>query len=824
MLETDKLLKELTIDEKINLLAGYDFWHTYAIPRLDIPSISVSDGPNGVRGVKFFNGEPSTCFPCGTGLAASFNKELILKCGELMGKEAKLKKVNLILGPTCNILRSPLGGRGFESYSEDPYLSGIITSYLVEGIQKENILACLKHFVCNDQEKDRKIVNVKLTDRSFREVYLKPFQLAIKNSNPGSLMIAYNKVQGEYISESKSIIQDIVRDEWKYDGCLMSDWFGTNSAKKALDAGLNLEMPGPTIQRTKAQIDDEKVSEDVINENVKYVLDMVKKAEKVNFDEEIDESDSLAVARQIGDESIVLLKNDEKTLPLSKNVKSIAIIGPNAKASQESGGGSATLPTRYKTTPIQSIKEKLSKATEIFYEQGCQLDKNVPDIGPLLIDEFGKPGVSANFYHEPETTKDRKPFETINLNTSQIFLADFKSPQLPVDQALYYVEFISYFTPDETAEYEFGCSTLGTAELFVNDRLLIDNKTKQVKGDAFFLAMGTIEEKGYIHLNKGEKYQIKILFGTTPTNKLGINRAESGGVYFGCRKRAKPEEDLQKAIELSKKVDYVILCVGLSKEWETEGTDRTTMNLPGNSNKLIEGVCQANKNVILINQSGTPITMPWVNLPKAIVHAWYGGNELGNSIANVIFGDANPSGKLSMTWPKKLEDNPSYLHFGSNNGQVWYGEDVFVGYKYYEKVNLKPLYPFGFGLSYTEFEISNLNINKKDDNLVVTVDVKNIGDVEGSEVVQVYIAQSNPKEVRPVKDLKDFNKVNLKPNETKSVKFEISIKEATSYWNESINKWQSDKDEFKVFVGNSSDNISIGGTFNTEATFTWLSV
>ena len=839
-LDIEQLIQELTLSEKVSLLAGVDTWHTVPIKRLGIPSIRTSDGPNGIRGTAHFNGVPSNSFPCGTAMAATCNKELLEEAGSLMGKEARMKGAHVILGPTCNIVRSPLGGRGFESYSEDPLLSGHAASYVIQGIQnKEKILACIKHYVCNDLEDERRSIDTIITERALREIYLKPFQIALRDSNPKSMMTAYNKVNGVHVSQSKKLLQDILRKEWGYEGTVMSDWFGIYSTKESLDAGLNLEMPGPTVFRedipTSHMVFANEVHNDVIDENVRSILKMVNEAMKSGIPENAPEianesQEASNLIRKIGGESIVLLKNESNTLPLfktsSKGNEKYAIIGPNAKVAQDSGGGSASMHCRYKTTPYEGIKAKLEEAgnsVSLDYELGASLDKTLPDIGPLLKTESGEAGFTATFYKEDPGVKSRKPFEELHLKSSKIVLADFKSDQLKPDELLYYANFEGIFVPEESGTYELGCSCLGSAQIFLNDKLIVDNKTNQQKGEAFLLGTGTIEVISNIDLKKDIKYHVRVEFGTSPTYSFPNESLGAGGVYFGARLKSTLQEKIARAVELAKKVDKVILCIGLTKDWETEGFDRPNMDIPGYTEQLISAVSEVNPNVIVVNQSGTPVTMaPWVQKVPALVQAWYGGIELGNSIADVLFGDVNPSGKLSMTFPERLEDNPSYINFASTNGRVLYGEDVFVGYRFYEKVKRKVLYPFGYGLSYTSFKFDGLKVSSTDDSLTASVTVTNTGKVEGSETVQLYIKPENPSIIRPIKELKEFGKVHLAPGETKSVELTVSIKEATSFWDTYKDKWCSEKGDYAVQIGNSSDNILLEESFKTTKTFYWL--
>ena len=835
-MDVEALLDQLTLEEKISLLAGKDFWHTVPIPRLDIPSIRVSDGPNGIRGTKFFNAIPSNCFPCGTGLAATFNKELLHEVGKLMGKEAIMKGAHVILGPTCNIVRSPLGGRSFELYSEDPVLSGHAASYIIQGIQSEKVLACLKHFVCNDLEDNRKGIDVLVTDRAVREIYLKPFQIALRDADPKSLMTSYNKINGVHVSQSQEYLQNILRGEWKYDGMTMSDWFGTYSIKESLDAGLNLEMPGPTRYRQEIQtahkVNCNEIHEDVITENARRVLNAVRLAQEIGIKDDAEElandtKEASQLLRKSGGESLVLLKNND-ILPLpvkaSSTIRKIAVIGPNAKAAQDSGGGSASMTTRYKITPYEGIKAKLEEAgnsIELEYAMGATLDKTLPDVA-TITEYNGKPGLMAKFYKHAPGTADRELFHELPLQTSKVFLADFYHEKLEKGQLLYYIDIEGTFTPDVSSTFEFGCSCLGTAQVFVDEKLLVDNKTKQEYGDAFFLGMGTREEVSEIKLEKGKTYNIRVEFGTSPTYTLPCIHKEAGGVFFGFREKVDPQDMIKRAVEVAKDSDRVILCLGLSKEWESEGFDRPDMDIPGYTTQLVDQVCEVNKNVIVVNQSGSPVAMPWIDKIQGLVHAWYGGNELGNAIADVIFGTVNPSGKLSMTFPKAIEDNPSFVNFTSDHGRVLYGEDVYVGYRWYEKTKRDVLFPFGFGLSYTTFEVSGRKVQHKKDQIVVEVNVKNTGLVAGAEIVQAYIHHVRPSIPRPVKELKDFAKVFLKKGESKKVSMTFSVREATSYWNEYKNKWCSEKGDYEVLVGTSSADTPLKDKFTIESTEYWL--
>lgn len=831
--DIEDTLAQLTLKEKIGLLAGIDFWHTYAVERLNIPSLRFSDGPNGLRGTKFFNSVPSACFPCGTALASTFDKELLFEAGQLMGDEAKHKGVHVVLGPTINIQRGPLGGRGFESFSEDSHLTGHCAASIINGIQDKGIAATIKHFVCNDLEDERNASNSILTERALREIYLEPFRIAIKYSDPVALMTSYNKVNGEHVSQSERLIQEILRKEWGWDGTVMSDWFGTYTSKDALENGLDIEMPGPPIFRTElevlAMITSRELHRKKIDERVTNVLKLIKYALNSGVPENAPETsngntpETAALLRKLAHDSVVLLKNDKNVLPLSKD-DNVAIIGPNAKYSAYCGGGSAALRTYYAISPYEAISKKLNKKPE--YTVGAYGHRLLPAMGPQLVNpKTGKAGYNLKYYLEPSSESDRTLIDENDLDLSHIFLADYYNDK--IKDGFYYIDFDGEFTPEESADYEFGVAVFGTGQLFVDGKLVVDNKTFQERGNTFFNS-GSKEVRSSVSLEKGKTYSIKIEFGSAPTFTVPSTDSVSfgGGINLGLAKVINPEEEIQKAVEIAKKVDKVILNIGLNQEWESEGFDRPDMKLIGYTDKLVKEVLEANPNTVVINQSGTPVEFPWVEKTNTLIQAWYGGNETGNGIADVLFGDVNPSGKLSLSFPIKNADNPAYLNFKTEKGRVLYGEDIFVGYKHYEKLEREVLFPFGFGLSYTDFEISDLkvSVNEKDDNLEATVKVKNTGKVDGSEVVQLYISKDESDVIRPVKELKGFEKVHLKAGADSTVTLKLSLKDSVSFFDEYQDEWSLQKGTYKVHVGNSSANIVSTESFKIEKAFYWSGI
>lgn len=829
-LDVDTILSQLTLPEKVALISGADMWHTHAVPRLGVPSVRVSDGPNGVRGTKIFQGAGAACFPCGTGLASTFNKELLEEAGALMAKEAKHKSSHAILGPTTNMHRGPLGGRGFESFSEDPHLAGWATIAVINGIQKNDIAATVKHYVCNDLEHMREASDSIVTERALREIYLEPFRLAVKHANPVSVMTSYNKVNGEHVSQLRNLLQDILRDEWRWDGMTMSDWQGVYTDRDSIRNGLDLEMPGPSPFRSVESINQMIKSQELktmdLDNRVRKVLEFVKWCARSNLPERGPEdsnnntAETSAFLRKIASESIVLLKNDDNVLPLKKSDK-IAIIGPGAKVARLSGGGSACLRPYYTTTPFDSICEKLDYVPE--FTVGCYAHKMLPPhslLENLKNPNSGKQGLSCVIYDQPPDSPLRTKLEEIDFSNETMYLIDYAHDKI-VD-GKFWANLEGVFTPEEDAEYDLSLIVCGTAVLYVNDSVVVDNKSCQTRGE-FFFNLATVEEKGKYKFEGGKEYNIKIEFGSAKTSDIVIPPSLLGILRFGICKVVDGNQEIVHAAEIAKSVDKVVLVVGLNSEWESEGYDRPDMTLPLLTDKLVESVLRANPNTVIVNQSGTPVEMPWLSEAKCLVQAWYGGNEGGNAIADVLFGDHNPSGKLSLSWPKRNEDNPAFLNFRTVNGRVLYGEDIYIGYRFYEKLQKEVAFPFGHGLSYTTFGYSKLvaSIDEQKDLLSVSVSVTNTGSVTGSESVQIYLGQTDPKIDRPIKELKAFEKISLKPGESKLIDFKLSLKDSLSYYDEYQGKWNMESGSYQIYAGGSSVGEFLTGEVTVKSSKLW---
>ncbi|PVH74438.1 glycoside hydrolase family 3 protein [Cadophora sp. DSE1049] len=699
-MDVERIIRNASLREKVSLLAGLDFWHTTPLNRFDVPSIRCSDGPNGVRGTKFFNNVPAICIPCGTGLGATWNKELIFRAGILLSSECMAKGAHAWLGPTINMLRSPLNGRGFESFSEDPFLSGILAASIINGVQSNGTLAVLKHFVANDQETEKISVDVLVSDRALREIYLKPFQLALRHSSPASVMASYSKVQGVHCSESKQLLTNILRDEWGFLGLIMSDWFGTYSLEAALEAGLDLEMPGPTRFRTlltQSAVASGKLKEDVINTSCRNLLSFVNKAsQNVSKQEgERDTPEDRLLNYQLACESIVLLKNDNNILPIPADCGELAIIGPNAKLGAACGGGSASLRPYYTSSVMEGIERQVAPGTKIHYEVGTYGHILQPLLDKLAVCNMdGKPGVTIEFFNEPSRVAGRKAFDRIEAPDAVYQLMDYAHPDA---KEVFYISMSMYFTPQESGRYEFGLAVDGTANLYINDQLIIENTTSQRSGSLFF-GRGTAEEKATWEMEAKVCYLLRVECGSAATSTLAGQfpvALPGGACRLGGCLQIDPEKNVQQAVDLVRNCKYTIVVVGLNSDFEKEGTDRQNMDLPPGVEELVKAVLSVQPDAIIVTQSGTPVSMSFSRQASTMIHSWYGGNEAGNAVGAVLFGKFNPSGKLPMTFPKRLEDNPSFLSFGTDNGKLHYSEDVFVGYRWYDARKIDAEFRFG---------------------------------------------------------------------------------------------------------------------------------
>ncbi|KAI0034128.1 glycoside hydrolase family 3 protein [Vararia minispora EC-137] len=821
--DVDAALAKLALPQKIKLLAGLGWWHTHSVPEAGVPSMRMSDGPNGVRGTQFFNGVPSSCFPASTGLGSSFDIDLAREVGGALADECRAKSCHILLGPTVNTQRSPLGGRSFESFSEDPHLNGTIAAAYINGLQAKGVAATIKHYVANDQEFER--------FRALREIYLKPFQIAIRDSNPWALMTSYNRVNGLHVSENPWLLQDILRKEWGYEGMLMSDWIGVYSTSESIKAGLDLEMPGPTVMRGNAiqrALAGEKLLPGDIDARVRKILELVKRAHAsgIPFDgpeQGVDTPELRSLLRRAAADAVVLLKNDKGILPLKDSTKTITVIGPNAKQAFTSGGGSARLLETYQVSPLEGITSAANAiGAEVKYAVGAHTHNFLPLLDPYISYD-GKKGALVEFWNDPpsaewleKSTEGKDAVWSTPTLSSSCFLMD------GIDDTKY----TTIFTPDEDGDYEFDVSIAGKGTLFVDGKPVIDLMNAPL-GGAFF-GLGTEDMRGVVRgLKAGQSVAIEMRMSNASFMSAGgAPFSTRGGIRLGAVRLVDADEAIAQAVSLAKESDVAIVVIGLTHELESEGFDRPDMSLPGLTNKLASEVLKANSNTIIVNQSGSPVEMPWVDNAHTLLQAFYGGNELGNGLADVLFGKVNPSGKLALTFPKRLEDNPTYPSYGPHGespGKILYGEGIFVGYRNYDKKRIEPLFPFGYGLSYTTFSYSDLSITpiSSEGKFGVSFSISNTGKVDGREVAQIYVSDPESALPRPIRELKGFAKVALKAGESKRVTVNLD-REALGYFNERLGSWIAEKGVFEVAVAASSRDVKLTKKVELEKTITWV--
>ncbi|CEP78340.1 glycoside hydrolase family 3 C-terminal domain-containing protein [Defluviitoga tunisiensis] len=661
------LIAQMTLEEKASLCSGLDNWHTKPIERLGIPSIKMSDGPHGLRKEvpNQRNSVPSTCFPTAVTTASSWDRELIKQMGQAIAQECQAEEVDIILGPAINIKRSPLCGRNFEYFSEDPYLSSQLATAYIQAVQSMGVGTSLKHYAANNQEYRRFTIDETIDERTLREIYLSNFEGAVKEGKPWTVMCSYNRVNGILASENKYLLTEILKEEWGFEGFVVSDWGAVDERVDALEAGLDLEMPssyGIGDQKIIEAVKIGKLDEKELDQTVERLLKIIFKAvDNRNRGTTYDKQAHHKLARKIAGESMVLLKNQDNILPLKKE-GTIAIIGAFAKKPRYQGGGSSHVNPTKLDNALEEIEKLVQGKAKIIYEEGYNLD---------------------------------------------------------------------------------------------NDEM--------------------------------------------------------------------NQELIDKAKETAKKSNVAIIFAGLPDRYESEGYDRKHMKMPENHNKLIEEVSKVQPNTIVVLSNGAPVEIPWIDKVKGLLESYLGGQAGGGAVADILFGEVNPSGKLAETFPKKLSHNPSYLNFPGEGNKVEYREGVFVGYRYYDKKEIEPLFPFGYGLSYTTFEYTDISVDKKEitdkETIEVKVKVKNTGKVKGKEIVQLYVRDVESKVNRPEKELKGFEKIELEPGEEKTVTFKLD-KRSFAYYNTEIRDWYVESGEFEILVGKSSKEIELKETVKVNSTVT----
>lgn len=796
-----QLLHELTIEEKVSLLSGQDFWSLPAIKRLKIPSLKMSDGPTGLRST---NSDPATVFPVGTALAATWDQGLVQEVSTAIGREAIAYGVDVLLAPGVNIQRTPLGGRNFEYYSEDPYLTGEIGCAYVNGVQSVGVGTSVKHFVANNQEHNRMGGNSKVATRALREIYLAAFEPIIKQARPWTVMSAYNRINGTFASEHDELLNTVLKEEWGFDGVVVSDWGASNSTLGSVNGGLDLEMPGPAKfygANLLKELAAGTVSEATIDDHVLRILRLIARCGLLDDNPKqkygaLCTSEHRAVARKAAANAMVLLKNDEDLLPL-KGKQTVAVIGALADYPAIQGGGSSQVSPDQIVTPLEGLREALPAGTDILFERGVDPEPKPPILdGRLLKPAVGanKNGLKVRYFARPQYQGDVVD-EGVDWRFAKLGFGE----RAQSDEGAFSVEWTGIITPRFGGEHEFLITHSNPdVELVIGDEVLVGPDTHR-ETEMLFMILPLNRREAKIDLEKGRSYPITLRY-SQPGGIKGFN------IFNLALREPAPKRDT--ALVAASAADAAIVFVGSGTTSETEGEDRASMRLSSEQNQLVEEIKNANANTIVVVNTGGPVEMPWADEVKAIVQMWLPGQEGGHAIADILTGKINPSGKLPVTFPKRYQDNPTYIHY-PGGAQADYGEGVFVGYRYYAKAGIKPLFPFGHGLSYAKFKLSDpaaINRLEKDGTIEVQLKVTNQGSVFGSETVQIYSENGEPSEASAPLNLCGFQKIELAPGQSEKLSLIIGER-ALAYFDEDKDEWALDQGMFKIHIGTSAERI-----------------
>jgi beta-glucosidase len=776
----ERLVAELTLDEKCSLTAGASLWYLPPVPRLGIPALKVSDGPSGVRGDSF-GGRRSLSLPCGMAIGSTWDPELVGRLGDALAGEALSKGVHVLLGPTVCIPRTPLAGRTFESMSEDPFLTSRLTVAYVTGVQSHGVACCVKHYACNDQEHERMSISAEVDDATLRALHLAPFEAAVCEAGVWALMTAYNRVNGIYCGEQLDLIDGILRDEWEFDGLVMSDWYGTHSTTPAARAGLDLEMPGPPHWFGPAlagAVRDGDVEEVVVDEQVRNVLRLMARVGLVGPDgpvagvgqggeSEEDDPGRRAVARETAVAGTVLLKNDG-LLPLDPDaVSSVAVIGPNASHMAIGGGSSEVTPHRRRSV-ADALAERLPGAT-VAYEVGCRIDRGLAPIDTRLVQPTGggTEGFTIEYFDHPEApTPGGDGPAPVATGVTHSARAVWIAAPVGLEAGRWSARLSATFTPDASGSWRLGLETAGRAVLRLDGEIVVDN-SEPVRGTGFYGAGSEPVEVAH-DLEAGRAYALTI----------ELWPRSSSGPIMGARigaARPDPGDEFERAVAAAAAADVAVVVVGLNSQWESEGHDRPDLSLPGRQRELIEAVLEANPRTVVVVNAGSPVEMPWAERAGAVVLPWYAGEEGADALADIVVGRSDPGGRLPITFPARLEDTPTAgapEHYPGVDGKVIYAEGVLVGYRHYDAAGIEPLFPFGHGLSFGDVVWEDVTIAP--DGRSVSVALWNRGTRRGTEVVQVY------RRAGAHHELAGFVKVRLDPGERQQVGVEIDAVDTPS--------------------------------------------
>jgi beta-glucosidase len=822
----DELLRGLSIDEKAGLTAGIDAWHACGAPSIGLEPMLTLDGPNGVRGMTFPVGSTATCTPCGTALGASWDVDLVREVAARIGLEAKRAGVHYMLGPVLNLVRSPLGGRDFEAYSEDPVLAALLGAAYVEGMQSAGVAATPKHYVANESEEHRTTVDCRVDERTLREVYLVPFEAAA-NAGAWSMMAAYNRVNGIHCSHHGPLVDGILKGEWAWDGVLMSDWEATHDTVAGSVAGLDLEMPGPPRFFGPALAEAVRrgdVSEAVLDDHARRLLllatrvgalpvggkGVARPAAAPQLDPaqpwHLSDPDAAALVRRAAAESFVLLTNDG-TLPLlPAGIRKLAVIGPNAAQPCAQGGGAAHIPAPPTVTPLEGIRAALP-GVEIVPERGCRIDRFLPPLSAMAVRDLqGQPGLTIEYWRGQEPTG--RPYAGWHVDSSEMhFFADLPQGLVQDD---FSVRLSGWVTPAESGPHEIVVRGFGGRRLKVDGVVAADLWDAPPATDVPTALFEGRQDGATFDLQAGKPLLIEA--------ELHSSMMAACLLAIGCRS---PQESdrIEQAVAAAASADVAIVVVGNDDAWESEGRDRKTVTLPGRQNELVERVAAANPKTIVVVNAGCPMDLPWADRVAAVLYAWFPGQEFGNALADVLIGKSEPGGRLPVTIAARESDYPALSTAPGEQEQLVYAEGVNLGYRHFDATGIEPRFCFGHGLGYTHIEFESLEVSahglREGHSAELRVRLRNAGTRAGKEVVQVYVAATEASVLRPPRELKGFAAVHLEPGESTDVFLALEDRDL-AYWDTEAGGWRIEPGRFEILVGASSRDIRLRASLELD--------
>ncbi len=783
-------IAKLSLEEKVRLLSGEDAWSTFAMPSVGLRKMILSDGPSGVRGAMWDERYKSLTLPSATCTAATWDLKQLYAIGEVSASEARSKNVSVVLGPTINLHRSPRGGRHFEAFSEDPYLSGKLAAAYISGVQDNGVAATTKHYIANDSENERMTVDVQVDEQTLHELYLLPFEIAVKEAKVWAVMASYNAINGTTATENE-LLENPLHSEWGFTGLVMSDWTAIRSVEGSANASIDLAMPGsktPWSEGLLAAVEAGRVDVAKIDEKVGNILTLAKRvgAFAESTPKPVANVNGRAVSRKVATDGFVLVENNG-VLPLKSQSKSVAVIGSHSIEGRIGGGGSAMTFPHDPISPLVGLTANAPAGTAIISEVGYHAVDELTDL-PLsqIVSPSGEKALQLEWYDAAGNlllTEDRfgKLFMGLSEDVSS------KTKKLVGK---------TKFTAKENGLHRFGVAATGYAKLRINGELVMDEANPLSSNDILEAMIAAPEKNHEIELVTGQTIDLEFEYiKEFPFDFGGF------GCQFGYRApRQNPEVDLAKAVEAAKNADVAVVVVGTTAHVESEGYDRTSMKLPGRQDELVRAVAAVNPNTVVVINAGSPVEMPWRKEVAAVLLTWFPGEEYGNALADVIYGNAEPGGRLPTTWGATMDETP-ITNTDPIDGALVYAEGLNIGYRAWSKANKTPAYYFGYGLGYTTFELSHLEVVAQGKNAKVSVKLSNTGEREGSDVVQVYLRKSDSAVKRPEFWLAGFAKVKVAAGASTTVEIELEERRFAHY----SNGWSVESGKYEVLVSRSAD-------------------